>query len=155
MKKLTALIAGALVLAVAVPAMAGEGHYEKCTADAQTCLDQMAAKYQNKGYMGIEFEKNEAGQYVIKKVAEGAPAASAGFKAGDIVLAVNDAKWDDREAMKKVDWSPGSKMTVKVKRDGQKQVMNLTLAKMPEDVIARAIGAHMVEDHVAVATANN
>lgn len=155
MKKLTALIAGALALAVAVPAMAGDAHYEKCTADAQTCLEQMAAKLQNKGYMGLEFEKNEEGQYVIKKVIEGAPAAAAGFKPGDMILAVNEAKWDDREAMKKVDWSPGSKMTVKVKRGDKKQMMSLTLANMPDEVIARYVGAHMIEDHVALASAED
>jgi C-terminal processing protease CtpA/Prc len=154
MKKLTALIAGALVVAVAVPALAGEGHYEKCSADAQACLDKMATKLHNKGFMGIEFDKNEDGQYIIKKVIEDAPAATAGFKVGDIVLSVNEAKWDDREAMKKVDWSPGSQMTVKIKRGGKKQVLNLTLATMPDEVVAKYIGAHMIEDHVAVAVAD-
>ena len=114
----------------------------------------MATKLQNKGYMGIEFDKNEDGQYIIKKVIEDAPAATAGFKAGDIVLSVNEAKWDDHEAMKKVDWSPGSQMTVKIKRDGKKQVLNLTLANMPDEVVARYIGSHMLEDHVAMAAAD-
>lgn len=151
MKKLTALLAGAAVLALAVPAFAGSA--EKCAEDTQACLEHMAAKLQKKGYMGLEFDKSDDGQYVIKRVMEGAPAAAAGFKPGDVILSVNDAKWDDEEAMRKIDWGVGSKMSVKVERAGKKQMLNITLAKMPEEVMARYIGAHMLEDHVAMTTA--
>lgn len=153
MKKQSTLIAGALCVALAVPAFAGGGN---CTADAQTCLDKMAAKMANKGYMGLEFDKSSAdGQYVVKKVLDGTPAAAAGFQPGDAILVVNGAKWSDEEAMKKVDWSVGSQLTVKVKRGEEKKSLNITLAKMPEDMVARSIGTHMIENHVAVATAKN
>jgi hypothetical protein len=33
--------------------------------------------------------------------------------------------------------------------------MNITLARMPDDVIARYVGAHMLDSHVAVATASD
>jgi C-terminal processing protease CtpA/Prc len=150
MKKLTALLAGAVVLVLAVPAFAGHDG-EKCSEDTQACLDQMSAKLQKKGYMGLEFDKNADGQYIIKKVMDGAPAAAAGFKTGDVILSVNETKWEDKEAMKKIDWSVGSTMAVKIDRAGKKQVLSITLAKMPDDVIARYVGAHMVENHVALA----
>jgi C-terminal processing protease CtpA/Prc len=151
MKKLSALIAGALALALTVPAFAGDGH--GCTAGTQACLDQMAAKMAKKGYMGLEFDKAADGQYAVKKVVDGTPAATAGFKPGDVVLVVNGAKWSDEAAMKKVDWSVGSKMAVMVRRGDEKLTMNITLARMPEEVIARYVGSHMMESHVAVATA--
>jgi S1-C subfamily serine protease len=154
MRKSSALIAAALSVAAAIPAFAGEGHH--CTADVQTCLDQMAAKMAKKGYMGLEFDKSTAdGQYVVKKVIEGAPAARAGFKAGDAILVVNGAKWSDEEAMKKVDWSAGSQLTVKILRGAEKKDVTITLAKMPEEMVARYVGAHMIESHVAVATASD
>lgn len=153
MKKLSALIAGALTLAITVPAFAGGDH--GCTADTQTCLDQMAAKMAKKGYMGLEFDKSDDGQYMVKQVLEGTPAAAAGFKPGDVILVVNGAKWSDEAAMKKLDWSVGSQMAVKVRRGDEKKVMNITLARMPDEAIARYIGAHMMESHVAVATAGN
>lgn len=153
MKKLSALIAGALALALTVPAFAGEGH--GCTADTQTCLDQMAAKMSKKGYMGLEFDKGTDGQYMVKKVMDGTPAASAGFRPGDVILVVNGAKWSDEDAMKKLDWSVGSQMAVKVLRGSEKKTMNITLARMPDDVIARYVGAHMIDSHVAVATASD
>lgn len=152
MKQLSALIAGVLALAITVPAFAGGDH--GCTAGTQACLDQMAAKMAKKGYMGLEFDKAADGQYAVKKVIEGTPAATAGFQPGDVILIVNGAKWSDEAAMKKLDWSVGSQMAVKVKRGEEKKVMNITLARMPEDVIARYVGAHMMESHLAVATAN-
>ena len=151
MRILTALIAGALALALTMPAAAGEGH--GCTADTQTCLDQMAAKMAKKGYMGLEFDKGADGQYMVKNVVQGTPAASAGFKPGDVILVVNGAKWSDEDAMKKLDWSVGSQMAVKVLRGREKMTMNVTLARMPDEAIARYVGAHMLESHVAVATA--
>jgi C-terminal processing protease CtpA/Prc len=152
MKKLSALIAGALALAITVPAFAGEGH--NCTAGTQECLDQMAAKMAKKGYMGLEFDKTDDGQYAVKKVLDGAPAATAGFKPGDVILVVNGAKWSDEDAMKKLDWSVGSQMAVKIQRKSEKKVLNVTLSKMPDEVIARYVGAHLLEGHVAMATAS-
>jgi C-terminal processing protease CtpA/Prc len=154
MKKLSTLIAGVMCVALAIPAFAGEGH--NCSANAQACLDKMAAKMASKGYMGLEFDKSSAdGQYVVKKVMEGTPAATAGFQPGDAILVVNGAKWSDEEAMKKVDWSAGSQLTVKIKRGSEKKALNITLGKMPEEMVARYVGAHMIENHVAVATAKN
>jgi len=147
----SALIAGVLSLALTGSALAGDT--PGCTADTQTCLDQMATKLSKRGYMGLEFDKGADGQYVIKHVVEGTPAARAGFRTGDVVLVVNGAKWNDEDAMRKLDWSIGSKLAVKVLRGHEKKVMNVTLTRMPDDVIARYIGAHMLEYHVTVATA--
>ena len=41
-----------------------------------------------------------------------------------------------------------------MKRNGKKQMMSLTLATMPDEVVAKYIGAHMIEDHVAMAAAD-
>jgi len=86
---------------------------------------------------------------------EGTPAARAGFRPGDVVLIVNGAKWNDEDAMRKLDWSIGSKLAVKVLRGHEKMIMNVTLTRMPDDVIARYIGAHMLEYHVTVASATD
>ena len=48
----------ALVLALALPVMAGEKG--KCTMDTQTCLDKYAAKLKHKGWVGIELDKDLA-----------------------------------------------------------------------------------------------
>ena len=58
MKKMNTLLSLVAVVALTVPAFAGES-YEKCAAGTQEGLDKMSAKMQNKGWIGIELEKNE------------------------------------------------------------------------------------------------
>jgi C-terminal processing protease CtpA/Prc len=114
----------------------------------------MAAKLSQRGYMGLEFDKATDGQYVVKKVIESAPAARAGFQPGDVILVVNGARWSDERAMNKLNWGIGSKMSILVQRAGEKKTLNLTLGRMPEEVMAQYIGAHMLENHVTVAVAD-
>lgn len=151
MQMSSALLAGLLALAITAPALAADR--PGCALDTQACLDQMAAKLEKRGYMGLEFDKGADGQYVIRHVVEGTPAARAGFKPGDVILVVNGARWNDEDAMRKLDWSIGSRLAVKVLRGSDKMVMNVTLTRMPPDVVARYIGAHMLESHVTIATA--
>jgi len=134
----------ALVIALPTSALAARD----CTKDTQTCLDDMAARLTRRGYMGLEFDRSDAGLYTVKRVVEGAPAAAAGFRPGDAILIVNGARWSDADALKKLDWSVGSRMSVKVLRGDEKIVLHLTLGRMPEDLIARTIGMHMLENHV-------
>jgi len=168
MRRLTWFLAAALLVAVAMPALAGHeaGHKagskagskagykaEKCSQDAQTCLNSFSAK-KDKGYMGVEYEKNEAGALVIEKVTEGGPAAEAGFLVGDIMVARNGIKMSDHEAMKadKASWNAGAKVTFTVLRKDEEKKLAVTLAPMPEEVYARMVGQHMISDHMAVAS---
>jgi hypothetical protein len=52
-----------LILAVAVPAAAGDKH--KCTASTQDCLDKLNAKLQHKAWLGIETEKSGGGHSAV------------------------------------------------------------------------------------------
>ena len=111
-----------LILAVAVPAAAGDKH--KCTASTQDCLDKMNAKLQHKAWLGIETEESGGGQWAVAKIFKGSPAEKAGFKKGDVLLAINGVEMtaDNKEAHKKAkhDLAPGSKATYVVKRQGGK-----------------------------------
>jgi len=143
----------ALVAALAAPAVAGE----KCTADTQTCLNMMAEKLANKGWIGVELDSDEeTGALTIKVVVEDSPAQAAGFKSGDKLVAINGivfAEADEQE-MKKA-WSgmvPGKTVTCTLGRNGKEKEVAVTLAKLPEDVMAKWIGGHMLE-HATMATA--
>jgi S1-C subfamily serine protease len=138
----------AAVLAIAAPAWAGSG--EKCTANAQDCLSHWSAK-RTTGWVGLNFDKTNKEAMVISSVVAGSPAEKAGFKSGDMLVALNGANLRDKEAVKaaKGSWTPGSKVTYTVKRGTSEKKLEVTLAKMPEDVFAQMIGAHMLEDHMA------
>lgn len=143
----------ALMAALATTAAAGE----KCTADTQSCLNKMAQSLANKGWIGVELDSDEeTGALTIKVVVDDSPAQAAGFKAGDQLVAINgvviaDA---DEQTMKKT-WSemtPGKVVTCTIGRGNKQKEVDVTLAKLPDDVMAKWIGSHMLE-HATMATA--
>ena len=75
MKKASMIIALAACLALALPALAGEGH--GCTASTQDCLNMMATHMKNKGWLGVELEKDGSGLLAVTRVVPGSPAEEA------------------------------------------------------------------------------
>ncbi len=167
MKKIMLVMVATLVLALALPAAAGEKEYGKCKMDTQSCLDAMVAKLKSRGWLGIEMEmvpvKGEKaatekgaaeGPMVtrVTRVVPGSPAQAAGFKEKDVLVSVNGAKFADNTEEKcvtceatKDGWVPGSKVTYVVNRGGVDTTLNATLAALPSDVLAQWVGMHMLE----------
>jgi C-terminal processing protease CtpA/Prc len=150
------IFALALVILIAVPALAG-GDHKKCTASTQECLDKMAQKFANAGWLGVEYEPIEGkGYWKLEKVVAGSPAEKAGLEAGQVILAINGVSLgtDNKDEFKKVKtaWQPGTEMTLVVKTSAGKQEIHATLGKMPEERIAMYVGNHMME-HATVAVA--
>lgn len=139
-----------LAVALAAPAMAGEkGH--KCTASTQECLNKMVQKMQQKGWVGIEYDKSKKkdGTLAVMKVVPDSPAEKAGLKKGDVLLALNGVKFGDTDEAKwkkiKSGMTPGARIRYLVARDGKKKEVQVTLGKLPESVMAEWIGRHMLE----------
>jgi len=138
-----------LAVALAAPAFAGEKKHD-CTASTQDCLNKMAAKFKEKGWVGIESDKSEKGdKQTITKVVPGSPAERAGLRAGDVLLAINGVRFgeEDEEKWAKVKkaWKPGGTITYTLARDGQKREVGVTLGHVPKDVVAQWIGEHMLQ----------
>lgn len=149
MKRITALVGAALALALATPVLAGSGG--KCSQDAQTCLNHFSS-YREQGWLGLKYDANEKGEYVVKTVTEGSPAAKAGFQLGDVLLTLNGASMSDKEAVKKAkgEWKVGSQVSYTIRREKNEQQVTATLAAMPEEVFAAMVGDHMIKDHMGV-----
>jgi S1-C subfamily serine protease len=143
------LLAGLLV----TPAFAGA----KCSASTQECLNMMAKKFKNRGWVGLEYERDATGALLVKRIVDGSPAQGAGLRAGDKLIGVNGVKFSeaDEEALHKAlgDWTPGKKIVYLVDRNGAEKNIEIILAKPPEEVIAQWIGMHMLEAHVTTNTA--
>ena len=157
MKSLRLFLALALLLGFAAAGFAGGDH--KCDKSAQDCLDKMAAHMKAKGWLGIETEKTADGRWVVSAVEAGSPAAAAGFRAGDVLLALNGADLyaEDKTAIKKVKegLAVGSRVQYTVERAGAKAQVAATLAPVPEAVLAQWIGEHMLDQHSHVRVAAN
>lgn len=150
-KTLIVVLAAAAMVATVVA-----GDY-KCTEGTQECLNAMAEKLKNKGWVGIELDQDEeTGALTVRLVVEESPAQAGGFKPGDKLVAMNDLRFGEatEEALHQA-WdkmTPGTEVVYTVARNGKETKIDVTLAKLPEDVMATWVGQHML-DHATVATA--
>jgi hypothetical protein len=110
----TKIFTSVIVLAVVLAAPAFGGG--KCKYDTQACLDKMIEHYESKGYAGVELDTDEeTGVLTIKVVVADTPAAAAGFRIGDQLVAINGlvlAETDEEKLYKA--WqamTPGTKAT--------------------------------------------
>jgi predicted metalloprotease with PDZ domain len=130
-----------------------------CTADTQICLNKMAAKMADKGWVGVELDDSDgSGALTIVRVEPDSPALAAGLHKGDVLLAVNGVKFgsEDKEAWHAVksEMQVGNTITYVVARDGYKKKVDVTLAEVPEAVMARWVGSHMLQ-HATIELAQN
>ena len=164
-----------LLVLAAVPALAGgsgcngqqaaEGAAQTaskthgCTADTQYCLNSMAAKLKNKGWVGIELDVDEtSGVMSVTRVEPRSPAQAAGMQEGDVLLALNGIRFDseDQEQLHfvKSQMKVGSSMIYTVDRDGYEKQLDVTLAAIPDDIMAQWVGQHML-GHATIEVASN
>ncbi|MCB1037487.1 MAG: PDZ domain-containing protein [Acidobacteria bacterium] len=164
MKKTPWILLTALTLTLTTAASAGHGQKAKaekadheCDKSAQDCLNSMAAHLKEKGWVGIELEAADNGFSRVSKVIDGSPAASAGMHTGDVLLAINEVELskENKAELKKLKSSlaPGVKAKYTVLRDGSKQQVAVTLGNVPDELIARWIGEHMIDQHAYITLA--
>ena len=151
------LILVAIVILAVVPAFAGHGgDHGKCKYSTQDCLDHMANKMKNSGWVGVELETENPDGYEVTKVVPDSPAEAAGILAGDVLVALNGvslSKDNDEELMKaRKEWKPGQTVTYTIKRNGTERQVTLTLGTWPADALAKMIGMHMLEHANAEST---
>ena len=155
MKTRSLVLAATLALAVAAPAMAG-GDHAKCEMSVDECLASFTKKADNYGWVGIELdEADKTGYMVVKKVVPDSPAAAAGFQVKDILFAMNGVELIDanKDKIKEArgEWLPGQHVVYVLRRYDKDVKVELTLGKMPHDVLAQIVGNHMLEAHAQLA----
>jgi len=128
--------------------------HKGCTATKEECLAHMA-QAKDHGWLGIQYDSAKDGSMVIQEVVAGSPAAKAGLKTGDVLVALNGIEMNEANAARlKAAWKPllpGSTVDYTVKHDGFSKDVTVTLGTMPEDVYQAMVQEHMKE-HVAVAS---
>jgi C-terminal processing protease CtpA/Prc len=158
MRRAWIVVAAVVMLAVAGAGVAGEKH-ERCKGSTQDCLDKMSTKLSNKAWLGVGYEPTDEGQWIITKVVEGSPAEQAGFRKGDVLIAMNGISYakENTDEIKKA-WSkvrPGSEVRYVVKRSSGKAELEATLGTMPPEMVAEYVGYHMIHEHATVKVASN
>jgi serine protease Do len=104
-----------------------------------------------RGYVGVQIQPitkeiaeglglKEPGGALVAEVQPDTPAAKAGIRSGDAILAVDGERLKDaRDLSRRVAGKqPGATVKLQVNREGKEQTINVTLAKLPEQVQAAA-----------------
>jgi C-terminal processing protease CtpA/Prc len=135
MRKTVSLLALALTLTASVAAFAGG---EKCAKEAHNRKAKLAAH----GWLGIETDHAAGeGAPTVVEVASGSPAEKAGFRKGDVLVALNGVplKAENKAKIKeaKAGCAVGKTVTYTIQRGGAQQTLTATLAPVPEDVLAK------------------
>ena len=138
MKRNVSLLALALTLVLAPLAFAGG---ENCPHEAKAeAHSAKKAELAAKGWLGFKTEKDTSGAYKIVSVAPGSPAAQAGFRAGDVLVAMNGIALTEanKPALKqaKAGLGVGKQIAYTVRRDGAESTLTATLAPVPDEVLA-------------------
>ena len=141
--KLAALSAVAiLTCALALPALACDGN--KSTKSASTAV---AADYSHCSpgaksavWAGAWLERSATGELTVVAVAAGSPAARAGVKPGDLVVAVNGrdlATYDAGSCLSKSERVVGASVAYTIQRGEKSKVVKVKLEKMPEQATGK------------------
>ena len=144
-----------LMLALsALPATAGDEKV-RCESEMSACAEQMAAKYKNRGWVGINLDYNEdsGGKTVLTGIFSDSPAEAAGLQAGDFLIELNGIGYTHGN-MEQIyqeygKSKPGETITYKIERDGEQMNVDVTLGRLPDKILAEWIGYHVVEAHLS------
>ena len=140
-KALTASAAAVLALAVAVPVFAGGDHCGGAKTSASMADAKMSCASKANAWAGAWLHRSAAGRVTVADVAKGSPAARAGLRTGDVVVAVNgyDLSNNEDRAMcaSKADCNVGSAVTYTVLRGRSTMAVKFKLEKMPANATAR------------------
>ena len=138
-----------VLLLAAAPAMAGEK--KKCEGNPDDCIKKMKQKYSEKAWLGISYETDDKGRWVVESVEADSPAKAAGFEKGDVMLAVNGVEYskENKQKLKEVysNLEPGTEATYVVSRQGGKVKLHATLGHVPKEMQAKWIKEHVNKYH--------
>jgi predicted metalloprotease with PDZ domain len=138
---LTTSAAAALALAITVPAFAGGDHCGGARSTATTADAKASCANKTTAWAGAWLHRSTSGTMTVAGVAKGSPAARAGLRTGDVVLAVNGYNLSNNEdralCASKAECNVGSAVTYTVQRGSSTMAVKFKLEKMPANATAR------------------
>lgn len=98
--------------------------------------------------IGITFTATEEGELIIISTIDDSPAAKAGLRTGDIIVAVDDVKYGAdqlNEAASAMRGELNTKVKVTYKRDGEEKAVTITRKK----ITTESVYSEMLDDNIA------
>ena len=106
---------------------------------------------QTRPWYGIWSDPDGSGARRIREVVAGGPAEGSGLEPGDVLEKVDGIDQVQQRAGR-AGWKTLPPTQFHVKREGREMTFQVTPCRVPEDVLARMIGKHMIEAHIAYET---
>ncbi len=125
---------------------------QQCSNEVEECVRAMKEQFSERGWVGINMEASEeAGGVVLTWVSPNSPGEDAGLKKGDLLTSLNGVPYDEanKEKLKQEyeAFRPSRTVTFGIERDGKGQDITVTLEPMPEEILAKWIGEHVLHYH--------
>ncbi len=134
-----------LAILLPTPGFAAES---QCPLPVTECLLRFQ-RMRERPWLGVDVELDSVTQQrVIVTVAPEGPADKAGMRVGDILIGIEGqppAQWFAGKA----GWKDSEDLPVAVVRGGVTKPLTLKARGVPEDILTRAVGVHMLEGHLA------
>lgn len=145
MRRFVPLLALLLTAWIATTARAEQ---PKCPLPLDQCLLRFELM-KTRPWLGVEVDRDSAtGVTTIATILPGGAADRAGLKPGDVLDRIDGIPPQDWFAGK-AGWKPSGDTPVAIVRAGRPQQRAVPVVHMPEDVLARVVGTHMLEGHLA------
>jgi predicted metalloprotease with PDZ domain len=145
MTRLTLVLALFGAMLGTAPALAEE----KCPLDVASCL-QAFASARERPWLGVELEMDSTGARQVIRVVPGSPAQKAGMRPGDVLRSLDGRTPTDWFAGK-AGWSTSGRTACTVLRGKRERELAIERRPMSDEMLARIVGTHMVEQHMAYA----
>lgn len=145
------LLAAVLVSAAAIGSAADA---PRCSYSARDCEQQIRQMLTGRRFLGVQIEEKNPG-LVIKTVAPNSPAARAGLKIGDRLIAVNGKSLTQATALEFKRLIGASRETGRfwliIWRRGAYTKLEARLEPYTKEQIDKIINSHLVESHTSTA----
>lgn len=123
---------------------------ELCRDSTTKCMNRNSRLLQQRGWAGLELDRNGSGGLAVTKVLYGSPALEAGIREGDLLVSLNGEKLSadnhDAASLARNALRAGAEAVYVVSRDGSNKEITLTLAAIPPAVMGRWVSMLARED---------
>lgn len=143
-----------IVAALFVSAVAFAGPEKQCNVSARECEQQIRQMLTGRRFLGVFIEEKNPG-LVIKDVAPDSPAARAGLRAGDRLIAVNGKSLTQATSLEFKQILGSSRETGRlwmiIWRRGAYAKIEARLEPYTKEQIDKIINTHLAESHTSTA----
>lgn len=120
----------------------------RCPLPLDSCIVRFG-RMRQRPWLGVYLHVDSLGRSVVDSTLAGGPAAKAGLRAGDVLVSIDGSTPEKFFVATRAGWKDGDPMRAVVRRRDHEEPVAFEARHIPEDLLARIVGEHMLEAHLA------